>query len=91
MPGLAGKTALVTGASRGMGKSTAEPLARDGACVGVHYGRNEQAALETVAAIEAVGGSASLCRQICARRWESSWKIGNGLDEPVAKLSASNI
>ncbi|MGW5660373.1 SDR family oxidoreductase [Streptomyces sp. NPDC003758] len=55
---LAGRTALVTGASRGIGRGIAERLARDGARVAVHYGRNEAAAKETVAAIEAVGGSA---------------------------------
>jgi NAD(P)-dependent dehydrogenase (short-subunit alcohol dehydrogenase family) len=55
---LTGKTALVTGASRGIGRYTAQRLARDGARVGVHYGANEAAAKETVAAIEAAGGSA---------------------------------
>lgn len=55
---LTGKTALVTGASRGIGRGIAERLARDGARVAVHYGRNEAAAKETVAAIEAAGGSA---------------------------------
>ncbi|MEV6735569.1 SDR family oxidoreductase [Streptomyces sp. NPDC051104] len=55
---LAGRTALVTGASRGIGRGIAERLARDGARVAVHYGRNEAAAKETVAAIEAAGGSA---------------------------------
>ncbi|MFF9242131.1 SDR family oxidoreductase [Streptomyces sp. NPDC014801] len=55
---LAGRTALVTGASRGIGRGIAERLARDGARVAVHYGRNETAAKETVAAIEAAGGSA---------------------------------
>ncbi|GAB2857414.1 SDR family oxidoreductase [Streptomyces deserti] len=55
---LTGRTALVTGASRGIGRGIAERLARDGARVAVHYGRNETAAKETVAAIAAAGGSA---------------------------------
>lgn len=55
---LAGKTALVTGGSRGIGRGIAERLGRDGARVAVHYGSNEVAAKETVAAIEAAGGSA---------------------------------
>ncbi|MEV5429924.1 SDR family oxidoreductase [Streptomyces sp. NPDC052701] len=55
---LTGRTALVTGASRGIGRGIAERLGRDGARVAVHYGRNEAAAKETVAAIEEAGGSA---------------------------------
>ncbi|MFJ6608985.1 SDR family oxidoreductase [Streptomyces sp. NPDC091289] len=57
MGSLTGKTALVTG-SRGIGRGIAERLGRDGAVVGVHYGSNEAAAVETVAAIEAAGGKA---------------------------------
>ncbi|MGW1717051.1 SDR family oxidoreductase [Streptomyces sp. NPDC002156] len=55
---LTGRTALVTGASRGIGRGIAERLGRDGARVAVHYGRDEAAAKETVASIEAAGGSA---------------------------------
>ncbi|WP_371494536.1 SDR family oxidoreductase [Kitasatospora sp. NBC_00374] len=55
---LTGRTALVTGGSRGIGRAVALRLAADGALVAVHYGGNEDAAKETVARIEAAGGRA---------------------------------
>jgi NAD(P)-dependent dehydrogenase (short-subunit alcohol dehydrogenase family) len=59
---LTGKTALVTGGSRGIGRAIATRLAREGARVAVHYGSNETAAKETVAAIERAGGQAFAVR-----------------------------
>lgn len=58
MPDLAGKTALVTGASRGLGRAIAVRLAAAGALVAVHYGSNAAAAQETVEEIERAGGRA---------------------------------
>jgi len=55
---LQGKTALVTGASRGIGRATAAALAEAGARVLVHYGRSAQDAESLVAAIRAKGGRA---------------------------------
>lgn len=50
---LAGKTALATGASRGIGRATALALAKARAQVLVHYSKGEQAAADVVAEIRA--------------------------------------
>lgn len=55
---LMGRVALVTGASRGIGRGIALGLAEAGANVAVNYTRGEDAAAETVAAIQALGRKA---------------------------------
>lgn len=55
---LEGKVAVVTGASRGIGRGIALRLAAEGALVAVHYGVRRDAADETASMIEAAGGTA---------------------------------
>lgn len=55
---LNGKTALVTGGSRGIGRVIAERLAREGAVVALTYNSSQGGAEEAVAAIEKAGGQA---------------------------------
>ncbi len=56
--GLAGKVALVTGGSRGIGRAIVERFAGDGADVVFFYRGNADAAREVVAAVRAAGGHA---------------------------------
>jgi 3-oxoacyl-[acyl-carrier protein] reductase len=58
MTALSGKTALVTGASRGIGRSSALALAKAGAQVLVHYGRGKDEAEAVVKEIRGAGGRA---------------------------------
>ncbi len=62
MTALQGKTALVTGASRGIGRATASALAAAGAHVLIHYGRSAQEAESLAAVIRSNGGRADAIR-----------------------------
>jgi 3-oxoacyl-[acyl-carrier protein] reductase len=68
---LSGKTALVTGSSRGVGRAIAVAYARAGAKVMVNYTSNEKAAKEVVEEIQKLGGQAQAFKADVAKKAEA--------------------
>jgi len=84
---LKGKIALVTGASRGIGKAIAERLAKAGASVVVNYSSSDDEAQKVVAAIQAAGGNAFAIRADVGRVSE----ITRLFDETLAHYGKLDI
>jgi len=84
---LKGKVALVTGASRGIGRAIALRLARDGAAVAINYSSNVGEAQKTVAEIESAGGTAFAIQADVSRVSE----IVRLFDESIAHFGRIDI
>ncbi|MBT2528711.1 3-oxoacyl-ACP reductase FabG [Streptomyces sp. ISL-99] len=81
MASLNGRTALVTGGSRGMGAAIALRLARDGADVAITYVRDEKAAHDVVQKIEAAGRRGIALRADAADPAAVTAVVGRAADE----------
>ena len=81
MINLDGKKALVTGASRGIGKAIAIRLATEGVSVGVNYNASEQEAAKVVDEIQSLGGKAIILKGSVADSLEVQSLIQAAEDE----------
>ena len=73
---LAGRVALVTGGSRGIGRAVCVALAREGADVAVNYTADAEAAAETRAEVEAAGARATTIKADVSREDEVAAMVG---------------
>src|SRR5437660_6468625 len=86
---LNGKHALVTGSSRGIGRGIALKLAAKGARVAVHYYKNKEAAISTLAKIREGGSEgflvqADICRPEEVHRYSGRLRPNSGISTSLS-------
>jgi 3-oxoacyl-[acyl-carrier protein] reductase len=86
-PDKPSRVAIVTGASRGIGRAIAENLARRGFTIAVVYRRDESAARQTIASIESLGSRADLF-QVDVTQEKDVAKLFERVDEQFGPLDA---
>jgi 3-oxoacyl-[acyl-carrier protein] reductase len=97
MKNLQGKIALITGASRGIGKAIAIELAKEGATVVINYSKDDDGAETTLAEIIALGGYGKLYKgnisdyNICKNMIDYIIEIFGRIDILVNNAGVSNI
>lgn len=84
---LAGKVALVTGSSRGIGRAIALRFAREGADVAINYNRDDAAARDVLAEVEASGRRGFLIKANLANVSETRAMV----DEVVSRFNRLDI
>ncbi|MAT72433.1 MAG: 3-oxoacyl-ACP reductase [Planctomycetaceae bacterium] len=86
MSRLDGKTALVTGGSRGIGRAIALDLAREGATVVINYHSNEAAAKAVVDEIEAMGGTCHALQADIGKPEEARAMVAKAIEQLGGRL-----
>lgn len=77
---LEGKTALITGASRGIGRAIAIALAKEGANIAVNYTSNENAAINVAKQIEEIGKKALIIKADVSKQQEAENMVNQVLN-----------
>lgn len=86
---FAGKTAVVTGSGRGLGRAIAIQLAESGALVAINYSSNDEAANDTLKTIESKGGKAFLVKNHLGTR-EAAQAFAKTLDAEFTKRTGNS-
>jgi len=84
---LEGKTAIITGSNRGIGRATAQLFTREGANVVINYSKSDKQAEDTLKAIKEDGGSAIIIKADVSKEAEMNNAAIVGPLKPITEYS----